>query len=452
MRGMFMDGMLYAVVAHNLAHGIGTFWEPIFSRFGFAGLDHFHEHPPLGFGLESLWFRAFGDGFWVEHLYCLMLMAVTAYAMLATWRLVLPRAVADATSWWPLLLWLLVPQVAWATVNNMLEVTMGAFTAIAVFLSLGPGGGLRPLRTALAGLAVLLATLTKGVPGAFPIAAPLIWALVSGRVRPAHGMIRMTIMIVVVLLGYGILLAWPDARANLATYVNTRLLHRIADQHTVAHRWRILSDLFLSQSGPLALATLVWFMGRGGRSVPNSGRAALALLLIGLSGVLPLMLTLVQKSFYSVPAFPFIALGLGLWSFQGVQRALARTRGRTRLVRVIGTTGSITVVGAVLVAIALWGRPLRDADILADVERIGRTVPQGAFVGIDPVLWERWNLQGYLLRDHFISMDPNNARHAWFLGPVGAPPPDGAQPVDLGLSTVRLFERTEGMAPIEGMK
>ena len=40
--GMFMDGMLYTVVAHNEARGIGTFWQPRFSQLGLANMDTFH--------------------------------------------------------------------------------------------------------------------------------------------------------------------------------------------------------------------------------------------------------------------------------------------------------------------------------------------------------------------------------------------------------------------------
>ena len=35
---MFMDGMLYTCVSKNLANGIGSFWFPVFSKFGFGGL------------------------------------------------------------------------------------------------------------------------------------------------------------------------------------------------------------------------------------------------------------------------------------------------------------------------------------------------------------------------------------------------------------------------------
>ena len=55
--GMFMDGMLYTNVAKNLGNGIGTFWNPISSETWMAdGRATFHEHPPLVFGIQSVFF------------------------------------------------------------------------------------------------------------------------------------------------------------------------------------------------------------------------------------------------------------------------------------------------------------------------------------------------------------------------------------------------------------
>ena len=50
--GMFMDGLMYATVAKNLAHGEGSFW---FLKFSDTYLTSFHEHPPLIFGLQSFY-------------------------------------------------------------------------------------------------------------------------------------------------------------------------------------------------------------------------------------------------------------------------------------------------------------------------------------------------------------------------------------------------------------
>ncbi|MGQ3014586.1 MAG: hypothetical protein ACT6QS_12830, partial [Flavobacteriales bacterium] len=49
--GLFLDGLVYATVARNMAQGSGTFFIPLFE----ANMHvPFFEHPPLVFWLESL--------------------------------------------------------------------------------------------------------------------------------------------------------------------------------------------------------------------------------------------------------------------------------------------------------------------------------------------------------------------------------------------------------------
>src|SRR4051812_22549428 len=57
-RGMFVDGLTYASIARNLAEGRGSFWSPSYTATIYP---EFHEHPPLGLWLQSLWFRVLGD-------------------------------------------------------------------------------------------------------------------------------------------------------------------------------------------------------------------------------------------------------------------------------------------------------------------------------------------------------------------------------------------------------
>ena len=87
--GMFMDGIYYATIARNMAEGIGTFWDPTFTQT--LG-EHFYDHPPLAFGLQSLFFSAFGDYFWVERLYSLLCYLFTAILMLYTWKLIAEKS------------------------------------------------------------------------------------------------------------------------------------------------------------------------------------------------------------------------------------------------------------------------------------------------------------------------------------------------------------------------
>ena len=77
--GMFLDGILYTSVSHNLSQGIGTFWFPVASpSWQMAGSVFFHEHPPLVFGIQSMFFKVFGDSMYVERFYIFLTMCITA--------------------------------------------------------------------------------------------------------------------------------------------------------------------------------------------------------------------------------------------------------------------------------------------------------------------------------------------------------------------------------------
>ena len=57
---MTWDGVLYATIARNMADGTCGPWEPMVSE---TFMRHFHEHPPLAFWLEAVFFRMLGDHF-----------------------------------------------------------------------------------------------------------------------------------------------------------------------------------------------------------------------------------------------------------------------------------------------------------------------------------------------------------------------------------------------------
>jgi hypothetical protein len=59
---MFLDGVTYAAISKNLAHGYGTFWMPHYTQTKDAV---FHGHPPLVFGIQSFFFRVLGDSLYV---------------------------------------------------------------------------------------------------------------------------------------------------------------------------------------------------------------------------------------------------------------------------------------------------------------------------------------------------------------------------------------------------
>ena len=83
-KGMFLDGVTYATISKNLANGYGSFWIPQYTQTHFS---QFHEHPPLVFGLQSLFFKLLGDGFLTERIFTLFTAILTAIGIVANWNL-----------------------------------------------------------------------------------------------------------------------------------------------------------------------------------------------------------------------------------------------------------------------------------------------------------------------------------------------------------------------------
>ncbi len=436
MDGMFMDGMLYSAVAHNLANGYGSFWFPRFSEMNVAGLETFHEHPPLIFGMQALWFQLFGSAFWVERAYSLLMAIITAGLIALIWRGWMHDRSEKQLAWLPLLLWIIMPTVHWCCHNNMMENTMAVFTTAAVLFSVKAREKMFWPGHLVAGLMVFLAVLAKGIPGLFPIAAPAFIAMAATG-RLGRGIGGSLVMLLTVAAAFGLLMLDLDARSALTIHVEKRLLHRVAAVPTVDHRWESLEMLFNQLLGPLIILALVAFFFRNGTKDERPWKNALAMIFTGLAGVFPLMLTLVQKSFYMMPALPVIAIGLALWIAPAVQRMLMKAS--EKVIKLVRWSGIAITAGAMVAAIMLFGEPHRDADMLHDVDLIGARLPDRALIGVPEEMWNEWNLQTYFMRRHSISI-AHSIGTKWFLTKKNDRPEMDARPVELDLRVYELWE------------
>ncbi|NQY66294.1 MAG: glycosyltransferase family 39 protein, partial [Flavobacteriales bacterium] len=154
--GMFMDGLLYADISRNMANGLGSFWHPHLSN---NLHPEFYEHPPLALGLQSIFFKLFGDSILVERFYSLLTYVLVGYLIVSIWG----KLTGDKkTGWVPILLWITMDNVTWAVANNMLENTMSIFVCLSVLLYLKSDERKRFMWIILAGISLACGVLTKG--------------------------------------------------------------------------------------------------------------------------------------------------------------------------------------------------------------------------------------------------------------------------------------------------
>ena len=136
--GMFMDGVLYTAVSHNLANGIGTFWFPSFSFNNLAGIQNsFHEQPPLVFGIQALFFKLLGDSMYVERFYIFLCLLINILLIKKLWELIFKGDEhTKALSWLPVLFWISIPVCFWSFSNNMHENTVSIFILASIIFIL----------------------------------------------------------------------------------------------------------------------------------------------------------------------------------------------------------------------------------------------------------------------------------------------------------------------------
>ncbi|HNB81333.1 MAG TPA: glycosyltransferase family 39 protein, partial [Chitinophagaceae bacterium] len=289
-KGMFSDAVLYAAVAHNMAKGIGSFWFPFFDTYNVIGISSFHEQPPLAFGIESIFFRILGDSDLVERFYTFLLLGIHMILIAGMWKTMTKKVGGfESVSWLPVLFWITIPVCFWSFSNNMNENTMGVFDVLAVWLAWIFMKNKSAADGFLSAICIVLAALSKGFPGLFPLAVPAIYWIVYREGGMGYAIRKSAFLFGIVLIVFLLVLLYEPARDSLSIYLFQRAFQRISDAHTVQSRYFILIRLFTELLPMMAVAVLFWSgfkLRRVSFSIPF-GKESLFFLLCGLSGTLP---------------------------------------------------------------------------------------------------------------------------------------------------------------------
>lgn len=421
--GMFMDGQQYACVAKNLSDGLGTFWFPFLSETWMkAGSSFFMEHPPVVYAIQSVFFTLFGDSLYVERFYSFLTALLTAYLISLIWRLLFKtKEDQKRVSWFPVLLWVLTPVVYWTYQNNLQENTMGVFTLLSVYFVLksllGKTNSIRWI--ILAGIALFLASFSKGVPGFFPVVSVAVYWLVYRNISFSKTILFSFLLLAVPILIYSVLLLNDTAYESLSYYFNERLLHRIENEGVVDNRLYSASKLFLELIPSIILLGLILLLGKV-KSIAFSllkedKKKFWFFILIGLSASLPLMLTPVQRGFYLVPAIPYFSIALALIGAPILTYLINRISIKSKGFKAFASLSIVLLIFSIGLSSMQFGKIGRDQDMLHDVYLIGENVDYGSSFKIEDATYDIWSLQFYFIRYFGISMGGSVENSPYFL-------------------------------------
>jgi 4-amino-4-deoxy-L-arabinose transferase-like glycosyltransferase len=438
--GMFMDGTMYTAVAHNLAQGKGSFWYPWFAPH-FHGLPSFHENPPLGYWLTSWAFELGGSSLYAERFYLLAVLAFTLVLVVYFWRRLQPGR--RESVWFPLLLWMGMPIVFWAYRHNIMENTMLPFILGAILLQYEALRQERPPYLAALGAGLLLtgAFLVKGFTGLYPLVLPVLHWLFYRRPSKVRTL-WFLLLTTATLLGSLALLWWhPHTHQSMSYYLLDRTLHRIQEVPTVSNRAFILGVLAQQLVLPALLAGAVWAFGQ--RKWSPDWKKFGFLGTLALAGILPLMLTAVQRPFYLQTTTPLLALAVA--SLVGPflprwQQVLAGSQRKRRIVRTLAPVVATLALGLTL---QKAGTPKRNAQLVHDAHLLARHLPAGTHLEAPKELAQHWRAKAYLVRygNLHLLRAKNAGDTPYQIRRKGAPAPPGSAPVDYSLRFFELYKK-----------
>lgn len=411
---MYTDGVAYAGLSMNMANGIGTFWNPKLSE-----IHHFsfHEHPPLVFGIQSLYFKVFGDGIVTERLYAGSIFLLSGFLMILLWREALRDLPYMRRLWFiPLTIWLANEVVYHFYPANILEPTMILFTLAAVYGGLravraGTGKGLRYGLAVAAGLLVFGAALSKGFVALFPLAFFGVYWLVTRKITLLEAVGLTVTMTATAVVAFGLLWQHPPARESLTAYFDSQVMASLLSERSYENHHRT-SRLYIVRRafevlipGMLITALLIGIARWRGYAKDwgnGSVKAAWIFLLLGGAASLPLAVSPKQSFYYLLPSMAYFAMGLGLLVAPEVAWFLERPMGkRTR--RIMNVAAVVLLVVALGNTARHWGIVnRRDQVVLHDISLMNEILPAGTTVAtvgnIEPLV-------SYCYRTHRVSLD-----------------------------------------------
>ena len=408
--GMFLDGVVYACISRNMACGLGDFWNPHYTQtIGSV----FHSHPPLALGLEALMFKLFGDHLFVERLYSLMMYIASGWLIALIWK----RTTDDIRrAWIPLLFWIAMPIVAWSAENNMLENTMAVFVLLSVYLMIVSYQQNSRIWLLLAGISLFASFLSKGVTGLFPLVFPLVYCCFDDQRRWTQGLVDGLLLLVVMAALMGLMfLVFPSSLAYMKDYVSIQLIGGGLNEVTVSNRFMIVWYLLQEMIGPVLILVLMLLIRKAVLKskvkmfeYKPDRRWFFVFLVLGLTGVLPIMISMKQSSFYMIAALPFFAIALGHLAL-GLVNPIGESLKQGRLWRsmVAGLACTVLLCGLLLPWLGM-GRYSRDEALIKNVKEVLATTGDERVVGINPSDYNQWTWHAYFMRYGKVSLDTQN--------------------------------------------
>jgi 4-amino-4-deoxy-L-arabinose transferase-like glycosyltransferase len=407
---MFMDGLYYATIGRNMSIGLGDFWHPYFTATNNA---EFYGHPPLAFGLQSILFSIFGDQYWVERVYSLLTYLITTLIIFKTWRII--QTDYKSSFWIPLFFWLIMPMAYWGISNNMLENSLMVFSSLTVLLAWKYKNTEKYHLALLSGISLSLAFLCKGFVGLFPLSIALWFFIFFKDFNLTKGSKLLLLQLIGLTIPFLILyFTNKEAIESIITYIKLQVFGSLVNEVYKGSRFFVLYKLFMEILPLIILSSIILFMQKKKSLLKNNPNTWIFFSL-GLSAVVPMIISKKQGAFYIIPALPLFGLGFAALLKPIIINWTNKLDLRHNKYKVFKVISILFFIVGIALNIFQIGRIGRDKSRIEDIHQMIEIIPERATISIDPKLQTEYSLYGYFMRKGLISLDPKSLNHEYYL-------------------------------------
>lgn len=413
--GMFFDGLTYSSISRNLAIGEGSFFNLSYTKT-FA--SSFYEHPPLFFFIQSIFFNILGEGPYVEKFFCFFFLVINLFLFYRLLNILLVDKVnnldKDLYSLMGLILILIVPIYSWVFKNNMLEILLNTFTLSSIILfiyGMKANGGLIYIFLIFSVFFLFAAFLVKGVVGLFPLVSPIAYFFSIGNSTSRRNWGCRTLFYYLFFI-FGILLTILILKTNLNAkiyadeYINKQLINSLKGLRENANsRLLILYSILLNLILPIFVMFLgLWLIRVKKINIKiNLNHEAFFLLLIALSGSIPLLISPKQMDFYIMPSIPFY-VGFLLFLFNNSYYSIINFIKNNISYRFIK---SLTIFVGVVPFFYYFSSLGRDKLLIEDMHKLNEKGYKNMILYTSKEDLENWKMVAYFQRYNRISFGLN---------------------------------------------
>lgn len=410
--GMFLDGLMYAGIANNLANGLGDFWNLFYTKTVYA---QFNEHPPLVFGIQALFFKVFGDGIWVERFYSLLTFLVVTIFTLKLWNLL---SGSYRHAWVLVLFFAVIPLMTWSAANNILENTMSVFTISSGYFYFLAQIKRRKAYLLLSGIILCLAFLSKGFTGLFVWALPMAHLLVGTKNTRSFLLDTFLMVCGTCLFLMLLFFVFPDSEAALLRYFNRQVVGSLENIQTVKSRFYIVGKVVTELLIPLGLIVLLHLILRYKKiklTTQKVNAVGISMLLVGLFGVFPIVISLKQSGFYILCTFPFLVIGISFLVKPALDVFHEHFLEPISSLKVI--KGVVLSLASIALIISVFSSQLigRDKERIAMVKEVLEKVAIDEVLQIEQHMMSDWSLHAYFCRYSHVSLSSDDLQQRYLL-------------------------------------